>query len=209
MWKGLALNPYLFMGLHASAIHRYETEHFFPDGDQSLPDDLQVITVQSVNHDIAREKLSTAQPDIAFVYGTGLIKRDVFSIPRLDTVNAHGGLLPSYRGLDTNLWAAFEGRPEDMAVTLHRMDDDFDTGPIYLERRLGPKQDLSLVSLRYHTTILTTGMYLDLATAFAAKHCEPKAATGRPSRYFRPMPAILKRRADRALRTYASSSVVH
>ena len=47
--------------------------------------------------------------------------------------NLHPGYLPYNRGLYPNVWALVEGTPA--GATLHRMDGDFDTGPVVARRR--------------------------------------------------------------------------
>ena len=149
IWTGLALNPYMAMGAYDGHIRKYEAKKFFPNGNDNLPKSFPSHIVHSVNDREAIEKIDVAEPDLLLVYGTGLIKPRVFDRPPLGAVNAHGGKLPRYRGLDTNLWAAYEGHPEAMTVSLHKMDLEFDRGPIYLEKCPAPEPYLSLISLRY------------------------------------------------------------
>ena len=203
IWRGLALNPYAWSGVYGEAIRALEQTRFFPNGDDNVPTAIPTHRVHSVNDVEPGRLLEKATPDLLLVYGTGWVKPAVFDNPPLGTVNAHGGMLPGYRGLDTNLWAAYEGRPNEMAVTLHRMDAKFDAGPIYLRRRIAPIADLSLITLRYYATLICTDMFVDLIEGFAAGPMAPMLREDRPSRYYPPMPALLKPKADRALKAYA------
>lgn len=205
LWRATILNPYVQSRRFTARQLAWEEARFFPTGDRSLPSNLQRHVVPSVNDAEAKRLICEAKPDFLFVYGTGLVERDVFSIPALGTVNAHGGLLPGYRGLDTNLWAALEGRPDEMAVTLHKVDADYDTGEVYLQRRLGRIAGLDALTLRYHTTHTVISMTLELLQLIAAGRLAGRTQSG-VNRYYGPMPHLLKRRAGRIIRAYAAGA---
>lgn len=69
--------------------------------------------------------------DLAYVprARAGIVPRDVLAAVR-ETVNAHPGRLPDYRGLDAPLWALADGEPSAVGSTLHLVDEGIDTGAI-------------------------------------------------------------------------------
>lgn len=68
--------------------------------------------------------------DLLVVYGFNWrIPRDARNAMPLGALNIHTSLLPRYRGPAPVLWAIRNGDAET-GVTVHRMDDGFDTGPI-------------------------------------------------------------------------------
>ncbi len=72
--------------------------------------------------------------DLAVVYGfSWRIPPAVLRMPRLGVINIHSSLLPRYRGPAPVLWAIRNGDP-DIGFTIHRMDEDFDTGPILAQQ---------------------------------------------------------------------------
>jgi formyl transferase-like protein len=205
LWRATVFNPYVQSRRFAARQLAWEEATFFPDGDRTLPPTIGSHMVGSVNDSTAAQFIEAARPDALFVYGTGLVGDHVFGRPPLGAFNAHGGLLPGYRGLDTNLWAALEGRPEEMAVTLHKVDTDYDTGPVYAQRRLGRIAGLDVLTLRYHTTLVVIELTLELLPQLAAGRLAERVQSG-PNRYYGPMPHVLKRRADRMIRAYAASA---
>lgn len=207
VWRAYFRNPYTESPQLTAEISRFELESFFPDGDSALPIDFPGLVAADVNDATVVDAIDDRRIDLALVYGTGLVKPHVFDRPPLGSVNAHGGLLPGYRGLDTNLWATYLGHPEDMAVTLHHVDKDIDTGKVYAVRRLGAPEGLSLTTLRYHTTMLCTAMFAELVHEFARGTQQAVEQRGE-SRYFKPMPTALKRRTDQLLRDWASKEKV-
>jgi methionyl-tRNA formyltransferase len=79
--------------------------------------------------------------DLAVVYGfSWKIPPAVLRMPRFGVVNIHSSLLPRYRGPAPVLWAIRNGDP-DIGFTVHRMDEDFDTGPILAQQGGIPLDD--------------------------------------------------------------------
>lgn len=70
------------------------------------------------------------EPDLIVVTGfPRLIPSETLAIPRLGAINAHPASLPRYRGPDPIFWQFYHGEPE-LGFTIHRMENEFDTGPV-------------------------------------------------------------------------------
>src|SRR6202140_2019891 len=79
---------------------------------------------------------SQCQPDIMCVACFSLyIPRAILDIPRLGCLNVHPSLLPVNRGPDPLFWTFYEGHRET-GVTIHRMDEGLDTGPIVAQEKI-------------------------------------------------------------------------
>lgn len=204
VWNGIALNPYLQPATFNTEQTAYEHPRFFLDGDDSLPSGLPVVSVSNVNDETSCRIIGELKPDVFFVYGTGKLHSRVFSLPPLGSINAHGGLLPWYRGLDTSLWATLQGKPDQMAITLHRIEKDLDTGAVVAERRIGPAPELSIYSLRYFTTIPCLDLFLKVTRDLLAGSLHEEKHDPVPGSYYGPMPWLLKRKADRLLRRWVA-----
>ncbi|WP_370949210.1 methionyl-tRNA formyltransferase [Amycolatopsis sp. cg5] len=65
---------------------------------------------------------------------------EIFTLPRLGTLNVHDSLLPAYAGFSPLIWALINGEPE-VGVTAHMMDDELDAGDVVLQRSIavGPR----------------------------------------------------------------------
>ncbi|WP_232246789.1 methionyl-tRNA formyltransferase [Kitasatospora mediocidica] len=91
------------------------------------------------------EGLADALPgyrlDLLVVYGfSWRLPPSVLRIPRLGVLNIHSSLLPQYRGPAPVLWAIRNG-DSHLGVTVHRMDETFDTGPVIARRGGIPIED--------------------------------------------------------------------
>lgn len=84
----------------------------------------------------ALEKIRAIQPDCAIVVAYGrLLSRDFLDLFPKGVYNLHASLLPKYRGAAPIQWALINGEPET-GVTVFRIDEQLDHGPILLQKKL-------------------------------------------------------------------------
>src|SRR6266567_1610344 len=87
-----------------------------------------LVEVPHVNHPDVAALADRLQPDVIAVFGTSLIRGALLGRGRLGMFNLHGGLSPRYRGADCTFWALYNGEPDQVGCTLHRIDAGIDTG---------------------------------------------------------------------------------
>lgn len=71
---------------------------------------------------------------VVVAYGQ-LLSQDILDMPRLGCINAHGSLLPKYRGAAPIQWSLYHGEVET-GVTTMLMDAGMDTGAMLLKATL-------------------------------------------------------------------------
>lgn len=94
--------------------------------------------------------LGSLEPDLIFVTGfPWKLPAEVLSLPRLGSINTHPALLPAYRGPDPLFWQIMNGETRT-GLTVHRMDTEFDTGPILAQESMpiGPDDDIDIITER-------------------------------------------------------------
>jgi len=77
------------------------------------------------------KKLNNA---IVFVIGSNIISKDILNTARDNDVlilNLHSGDTRKYRGIDCEYWSLLYDN--NIICTLHEIDENIDTGPIYLQ----------------------------------------------------------------------------
>jgi len=75
-------------------------------------------------------------PDLIVIYSMSqLIKKNLFTIPRLGTINLHPAFLPEYRGPNPDFWH-YHDMNLTPGVTVHYIDEGEDTGDIILQDRI-------------------------------------------------------------------------
>ena len=82
----------------------------------------------------ARARLAALEPDLMVVVAYGLLLGPkVLALPTFGCVNVHASLLPRWRGAAPIQRAILAGDAET-GVSIMRMDQGLDTGPVYAER---------------------------------------------------------------------------
>ncbi len=94
---------------------------------------LNLETFDAILDDDPLRTLQSIEPDILFsVYYRKLLPPEVLRIPPLGCINIHPGLLPHYRGATPTAWAMLNGETT-FGITIHYMDETFDTGDILVQ----------------------------------------------------------------------------
>ncbi len=101
--------------------------------------------VPDPNGRTCEQALRQIAPDVLQIQGGTIIRSNILGIPRIGTLNTHGGILPDYPGLDSLHWAALEGGP--MGVTVHLAVEEVDSGPILSRWYLEPNKGDTLGTL--------------------------------------------------------------
>lgn len=204
-------NPYL--RLPDSTFDRLEDEFedlFWEDGIPSVFQGYrQLVTFVSVNDPACVSLLREIGPELVVSFGTGLIRQELLSLDALK-VNIHRGILPTYRGLDSALWAFYFQDFDRVGTTVHRLDARFDTGPIVAQAELQLGPSMRVHQIRYHTTVQATRMVEDLIDKMVAHEPVEMApqdlAQGRHYSYIPPLKRWLAvRRLDAYVRALSSS----
>lgn len=88
----------------------------------------QALFVADANGAEAAGVIKSLQPDILLQAGAGILRPQIFNIPRLGTLNMHHGIAPAVRGMNSIYWALWENRPEWIGATIHLINEGLDTG---------------------------------------------------------------------------------
>ncbi len=97
---------------------------------------LPVFTPKSLRNEAAQAEFAGHDADLAVVAAYGLIlPRPILEAPRGGCINVHASLLPRWRGAAPIQRAILAG-DEVSGVTIMRMDEGLDTGPMLLKREL-------------------------------------------------------------------------
>ncbi len=104
---------------------------------------LEVYQPERIRDPEAVERLQELEPDLLVVVAYGqIIPRSVLAIPKRGAVNVHASLLPRHRGAAPVAAAILAGDSET-GVTIMRMDEQLDHGPILAMRttEIGPREN--------------------------------------------------------------------
>lgn len=90
-----------------------------------------VLYTHSPNSPEAEAFIRGAAPDVMIARCKTLLKRQVFSIPTAGTFVLHPGVCPEYRNAHGCFWALAQDDLEKVGMTLLRIDEGVDTGPVF------------------------------------------------------------------------------
>lgn len=93
--------------------------------------DPKILNVDSPNHKSVTTFMRDLKPDIVIARTKFLIKKRVYDIPSKGIFVMHPGVCPQYRNAHGCFWALSNRDLENVGVTLLRIDDGIDTGPVY------------------------------------------------------------------------------
>lgn len=96
----------------------------------------------------AKKLLRESDADLGILYGTNIIKKEVFSIPKKGSINVHQGFTPDYRGGPSVFWELFNDEKE-VGVTVHFVAAKVDTGDVILQKKFPLRYDFEKFDLDY------------------------------------------------------------
>jgi folate-dependent phosphoribosylglycinamide formyltransferase PurN len=88
------------------------------------------------NEEACVARLEALGPDLLLVFGTSLLGRDVLSVPRRAALNVHGGIVPAYRNVHSEVWAVLEGDESAVGTSVLHLDEGIDSGAVALQGRV-------------------------------------------------------------------------
>ncbi len=102
-----------------------------------------------VNRADTMERLAGWQPNLVIsVYLNQLIKSPLIKLGEKGCLNIHPALLPRHRGLFPYFWVLTNNETET-GVTVHWVEEKFDTGDILLQKHIEVSPDDTIQSLSY------------------------------------------------------------
>jgi len=97
---------------------------------------LKVYQPPGINMTDAIDFLKKFEPDLFVVVAYGqILSKEILSIPKIFSLNAHASLLPRYRGAAPINWAIING-DNQTGVSIIKMNEAMDAGPIILEKNI-------------------------------------------------------------------------
>lgn len=146
--------------------------------------DIPVLVRDRADDEEVRSAISAAAADVMVVanWRTWLAP-EVFSIPRLGTLNVHDALLPAYAGFAPLNWALINDEPE-VGVTAHMMNAEFDAGDVVLQRSTPVTDDDVITDLFDRTLAMFGPITVDALELIASGRTDWAPQDRRAASYF-------------------------
>jgi methionyl-tRNA formyltransferase len=113
------------------------------------------------------------QVDLAIVVAYGLIlPKAILEIPRLGCLNVHASLLPRWRGA-APIHRAIEAGDPETGVTIMKMDQGLDTGPMLLKKSIPITPQITIARLHDALSVMGGALLLEALEGYAAGILHP------------------------------------
>jgi methionyl-tRNA formyltransferase len=126
----------------------------------ALNNNFEVIQPEILKDEALINKIKSAKPDLIVVVAFRILPKEIFTIPKLGTINVHASLLPKYRGAAPINWALINGEKET-GVTTFLIDEKVDTGNILLQKRVDIDDTDNFESLYNKLSVIGSVLLLD------------------------------------------------
>ena len=152
-----------------------------------LPNEQQLST-RVVNSSETAKLIADCQPDVMVVCGAPILRENIFSIPKICTINIHFGISSAYRGQHTLFWPMLENRFDQIGATVHMIDKGVDTGNLLFEvyPEVSPADDEVSLELKIAESLVEpfVGMLQQIESSQDRQLVgQPQQATGKEIRY--------------------------
>lgn len=157
-------------------------------------------------------RLEQWSPDLLIFAGGTILREPLLKIPRLGVLNAHLGLLPEIRGMNSPEWSLLNA--VSPGVTIHYMEAGIDAGPILQRCDLpDPGRCESLIDLRHRLIAFGVEKMADVVAALdrGAIAEKPQSEVKKDNQYFVMHEWLQSRAAERLaeIRTHVPQDRVH
>ncbi|MBR1942281.1 hypothetical protein IJ843_00935 [bacterium] len=172
--------------LKTCSIYRKLKDFFLPSKEYSYIKSygLPEIKSKSANSEEFKKELLALNPDIVLV-GTWSekLKKDIIQLPKIAMINAHPSLLPTYRGPNPYLQTIWH-REKKSGITFHLMTENFDEGPILLQKSVEIKSNDTGKELKERTVLAARSAVTELLNMLADDFIIPVEQSEERATYF-------------------------
>jgi peptidoglycan/xylan/chitin deacetylase (PgdA/CDA1 family) len=137
---------------HAIRQHLVPAQQSGPSGEYSQQAlrqraNLRVVHVTDIHAQPSLDMVRNFAPELGLSLAAPILRRALFSIPKLGTVNLHKGKLPEFRGMPPAFWELWYDQPS-VGCSVHCVDDRLDTGALIAEGSLPRAQHSTVRGLQ-------------------------------------------------------------
>ncbi len=113
-----------------------------------------------------------------------LIPKEILNIPRYGCINVHGSLLPKYRGAAC-VQAAILNGDKKTGVTIIKIDEGFDTGPILSQKAIIIKPTDTAGTLSHKLSIIGAELLIPTLKKYIAGKIKPQPQNNEKASYIK------------------------
>ena len=108
---------------------------------------VQLLRVPNIHASDTLETIRAFEPDLGLSLAAPILRAQLFSIPKLGTLNLHKGKVPDYRGMPPAFWELWNDE-QFVGCTVHWVEAKLDTGCVVTENTIKRQEYSTLRSLQ-------------------------------------------------------------
>ena len=144
---------------------------------------INIHEVNDIHSDQSAKVLEALPCDLFLLCGTPILKKAVFAMPSIGTLNLHQGDVTKYRGAPPGFWELWNNEKE-VGVTVHFVDEGIDTGDIVLQKNVPVFRYDNLNSVERKLQEISLSLYPEAVRQIATGKCQRiKQQKGRGKQY--------------------------
>lgn len=129
------------------------------------------------------DQIQALSPDLIIVVAFGqILRKRLLDIPRWGVVNIHASLLPRLRGAAPIQWAVMNNETRT-GLTVMRMDEGLDTGPILVQEAVAMADDETAGRLHDRLSVLAGDLMVRALRAMAEGRVQEEPQNNREATY--------------------------
>ena len=123
---------------------------------------IRTLIAHSPNNIELEKSLKKINADLFILSGwSKIIGKNIIDLPKITTINLHGGALPNYRGASVINWQIINGEKEGGCCIIE-VDEGIDTGPILAQKKYKITNSDTHYSILEKTLIIFPNMLIDV-----------------------------------------------
>lgn len=190
--------PYLFW--QDRRLLAAQQQAWWQGATPAFPPDIPHHVLDNLNSPAAVQLLKEIDADLFIVYGTRILRPETFNCARRGAINVHMGITPEYRGSKSEFWALYRDEPEQVGLTVHRIDAGIDTGGVLAQHRVPVTAVDDEIRLRNKNVEAAVGVLETVIMDMHAGKAPTVDVSGRQSRLFSTPSMLQYLRLHRRLR---------
>ncbi len=117
-------------------------------GEYEYPLDKIKLTVDDANDKVCFDFIKRQKPQIIFIYGTSILKKEFLDRIKAPILNIHSGILPKYRNVHSDFWAFLNKDFDNIGVSIIYLDSGIDSGDLAVQRRIKYSKSDGLIDIK-------------------------------------------------------------
>ena len=108
---------------------------------------VQILRYKNIQSPAAVRAVAAFAPDLGLSLAAPILKKRLFTIPALGTLNLHKGKLPDYRGMPPAFWELWNGETS-VGCTVHWVEEQLDAGAVAVSSAIACQKYSTLKALQ-------------------------------------------------------------